>query len=514
MEQLSKIADNIMALLLRQVLTWSLTAVLMIFFLPRHLGDEGLGKITFAIALVTILLVVTNLGTATFTVKQVALDRRRLSDLLWSAYALRLVLGVTVGVAVMFAVHLSTLSAVSKAVLSVFSVTLIVMGLDAAQVAALQGLEEMRRIALAEVANKSTVLVLAAAVLVSDHGVVAYALAVLMGACVGFSVNFSYLARRHLRRPSVRVAAIRYLVIGGLPFLMTGAITQLYGWTDAVILGFMTRDAVVGWLGAARQLIGSLNFVPLAVITAMLPALTRFHAQDRESMRVAVEKGMLAVLTTTVPLAAAFCLLSGDLIGFLRYPSEFQNSAPLLSLMAITLPVTGALMLIGTVVIAADRQKQWAITMALGLVANLALNVPLIALFDRAYANGAIGLALAAVISEAVLIVLGVRLLPAGVIGRPVLLAAVRSVGASLLMVAVMVATRAVIDPGFLPLLALGALVYFAALLALRGVTIGEIRFLLATFTYGRREREEPQPMESGAGLSIGTRVEEGGSVR
>jgi O-antigen/teichoic acid export membrane protein len=166
------------------------------------------------------------------------------------------------------------------------------------------------------------------------------------------------------------------------------------------------------------------------------------------------------------------------------------------------------------VAIAADRQKQWAITMALGLVANLALNVPLIALFDRAYANGAIGLALAAVISEAVLIVLGVRLLPAGVIGRPVLLAAVRSVGASLLMVAVMVATRAVIDPGFLPLLALGALVYFAALLALRGVTIGEIRFLLATFTYGRREREEPQPVESGAGLSIGTRVEEGGSVR
>ena len=101
MRQLAKVADNIVALLVRQVLTWSLTAVLMVFFLPRLLGDAGLGKITFAIAVITVLLVFTNLGTATFTVKQVALDRSRVSDILWHAYALRLVMGLLAGAVVL-----------------------------------------------------------------------------------------------------------------------------------------------------------------------------------------------------------------------------------------------------------------------------------------------------------------------------------------------------------------------------------------------------------------------------
>ena len=169
--------------------------------------------------------------------------------------------------------------------LSIASLTLIVMGLDAAQIAALQGLENMRRIAMAEVAGKATLLALGITVLETGHGVVAYALAMLCGALVGFLVNFSYLARRHLRRPALSRAAARYLIVGGLPFLMTGAIIQFYTWSDTLTLRFLTRDAVVGWYGAANQLYATMNFVPLVIVTALLPALTRFHAQDKATMR-------------------------------------------------------------------------------------------------------------------------------------------------------------------------------------------------------------------------------------
>jgi O-antigen/teichoic acid export membrane protein len=491
MRQLTKVADNIVALLVRQMLTWSLTAILMIFFLPRLLGDVGLGKITFAVALITMLLVVTNLGTATFTVKQVALDRRRLSDLLWSAYAIRLTMGLLVGGIVVLSVHLSPLDGDSKGVLTVASLTLIVMGLDAAQIAALQGLENMRWIALAEVAGKSTLLIVGITVLVTGHGVVAYALAMLVGALVGFLVNLSYLARRHLRRPSLSPAAARYLLVGGFPFLMTGAIMQFYTWSATVMLRVMTWDAVVGWFGAATQLYTTMNFIPLVIITAMLPALTRFHVEDRETMRVAVEKGMLAVLTTAVPVAAACVLLSGDLIGFLRYPSEFQNSIPLLSILALTLPVTGSLMLVGTVVIAADKQKEWAITMGITSIISVALDVPLIVLCERAYGNGAIGVAISTVLSESIMMALGIRLIPRGVLGRPVLLALVRSVTASLAMLAAMGAAKLLFAPGFVPLALLGAPVYFAALLAVRGVTVGELKFLIgAALSKGRAPEE------------------------
>lgn len=491
MRQLAKVADNVIALLVRQVLTWSLTAILMILFLPRLLGDEGLGKITFAVAMITMLLVVTNLGTATFTVKQVALDRGRVSDILWHAYILRLVLGVLVGGAVVLATQMSSLDGDSKRVLSVASVTLIIMGLDAAQVAALQGLEDMRWIAVAEVAGKATLLVTGVAVLVTGHGVVAYALAMLCGALVGFLVNFSYLARRHLRRPSISQAAARYLLVGGLPFLTTGAILQFYAWSDTLALRVLTRDAVVGWYGAASQLYATMNFIPLIIMTALLPALTRFHAEDKETMRVAVEKGMLAVLTTAVPIAAASIVLSGELIGFLRYPPEFRHSIPLLAIQALTLPVTGSLMLVGTVVIAADKQKEWAITMAITSAVSLILDVLLILFFDRVYGNGAIGVSTTAVLCEGLMMALGIRLVPAGVIGRPVLLAAIRSVAASLVMLAVMGAVKLLFAPGLLPLVLVGGPVYLAALLAVRGVTVGELKFLVRAAISRERVAEE-----------------------
>jgi O-antigen/teichoic acid export membrane protein len=491
MRQLAKVADNVVALLVRQVLTWSLTAVLMVFFLPRLLGDAGLGKITFAIAVITILLVVTNLGTATFTVKQVALDSRRVSDILWHAYALRLVMGLVAGAVILLVTHLSGLDNESKWVLSIASLTLIVMGLDAAQIAALQGLENMRRIAMAEVAGKATLLVLGVAVLETGHGVVAYALAMLCGSIVGFLVNFSYLATRHLRRPSLSPAVARYLIVGGLPFLMTGAIMQFYTWSDTLTLRFLTRDAVVGWYGAANQLYATMNFVPLVIITALLPALTRFHAQDRATMRVAVEKGMLAILTTGIPLAAGSLVLSGELIGFLRYPAEFRHSVPLLATLALTLPVTGSLMLVGTVAIAADRQKEWAITVAITSIISLAINIPFIIFFDRVYGNGALGVTIAAVLSEVLMVALGIRLVPAGIMGRSILVGLARCLAASAAMAAVLVGVKMLRDPGFVPLVMLGVAVYFISLLALRGITIAEVKFLLrAALSRGQAAEE------------------------
>lgn len=491
MRQLAKVADNIVALLVRQVLTLSLTAILMIFFLPHYVGDVGLGKITFAVGLYTMLLAVTNLGTDVFTVKQIALDRRRLSDLLWHAYFIRLVLGIVIGGAVALVAHMLPLDSDSKAVLTITSLILIVMGLDQAQVGALRGLENMRWIAVSDVANRSTLLIAGAAVLVTGHGVVAYCLAMLGGTIVSFLINLSYLARCHLQRPSLSAAAARHLLAGGFPFLMTGAILQFYNWSDTLTLRFLTRDAVVGWYGAANQLFGTLNFIPLVITMAMLPALTRFHAEDKETMRLAIDKGMLAVLTTAVPVAAASVILSGDLIRFLHYPPEFQHSIPLLAILALTLPVTGSLMLVGTIVIAADKQKEWAVTMAITAAVSLILDVLLILFFDRAYGNGAIGVSTAAVLSEGLMMALGIRLVPQGVLGRPVLLAAIRSVAASLVMVAVMGAVKLLFAPGFLPLVLVGGPVYLAALLAVRGVTVGELKFLVRAAISTERVAEE-----------------------
>jgi O-antigen/teichoic acid export membrane protein len=503
MKQLSIVVDNIVALLLRQVLTWTLTAILMVFFLPRYLGDEGLGKIVFAVALTTMLLVLTNMGTATFTVKQLALDRSRVSELLWNAYGIRLLSGLLIAGALVSVVHFLALEPDAKAVLYIASATMIVMGLDKAQVAAIQGLENMRWIAAAEVANKATVMVLGIAVLVAGHGVVTYALVLLVGASVSFLVNGSYLGLRYLRWPRFSVGTAMLLIVGGFPFFVTGALGQVYMWADIVVVRLMTRDEVVGWLGAAVQLYTTMNVVPLVIVTAMLPALTRFHAEDRETMRVAAQRSVQAVLITGVPLAMALMLLSGDVIHFLRYPGEFGHSVPLLALLAVNMPVTGTLMIVGTIVIAANRQRQWAIAMLLTTVLSLILDPGLVLVFDRFYGNGAIGAVVTTVIAEGFMISIGLRLMPEGLLDRGMFSILFRALGASLAMVGAMGAAKAVLEPGLVPLALIGAPVYCVALLAAGGVTAGDIKALAGSIL--RREPAAEPPLAGTAATGYAT---------
>jgi O-antigen/teichoic acid export membrane protein len=491
MRQLATVVDNVVALLMRQLLTWTLTAVLMVFFLPRYLGDDGLGKVTFAVSLITMLLVLTNLGTATFTVKQVALDRARVSDLLWNTYAIRALTAVPIAAVVVSVTRLVPLESDAKAVLYLASATMIVMALDKAQVAAIQGLEKMRWIGAAEVANKATVMALGITVLVMGHGVVAYATVLLAGAAMSFAVNGSYLVWRYLRWPRFSRAVVRQLLVGGFPFVITGTLGQIYIWMDVFVVRIMTRDEVVGWLGAATQLYATFNVVPLVIATAILPALTRFHVEDTEAMGTAVRRSIQAVLVTGMPLALALMLLSGDIIHFLHYPQEFNHSVPLLALLAVNVPVTGALMVLGTVVIAANQQKRWAFAMFVTTALTALLDPALVLTFDRWVGNGAIGAVTTTVVSEMVMINLGLRLVPKGLIDRSVVTMLLRALSAALVMVGVMGAAKLLLEPGLVPLVLIGGPTYGLALLANGGVTIGELR-LLTSLAFGRGRAQGP----------------------
>ena len=202
---------------------------------------------------------------------------------------------------------------------------------------------------------------------------------------------------------------------------------------------------------------------------------------------------MQAVLITGIPLAAALMLLSGDVIQFLRYPVEFGHSIPLLAVLAISMPVTGTLMLVGTIVAAANRQKRWAVAMFITTVVALSLDPPFIWAFDRWYGNGAIGAVTTDVISEVFMISIGLRLLPAGLVDRSLSGVLIRALAASSLMVGVMGAAKVLLDPGLIPLVLIGAPVYGVALLAIGGVTIDDLR-ALATSTFRREQAVEPSP--------------------
>jgi O-antigen/teichoic acid export membrane protein len=356
----------------------------------------------------------------------------------------------------------------------------------------LQGMESMGWPALAETASKLLLVMVGVGVLVMGFGVVAYAAVVLVAAIVHFGLIGLYVGRRFPVGLRFDLPAAKGLLAGGAPFLFMAVLLDVYNEIDTVMLRFFTDEAVVGWYSAANRLYRTVDMLPMVLTTALLPTLARLHSTDKDAVVAVVKKSISVGALVIVPLALGMGLLSKEIIATLPYPDSFQNSVPLLSLLALSIPMTTFLILLGTVAIAVDRQRVWAVALGATVALNVLLNLAAIPYFQRVYGNGGIGAALATLLCEGLMVVLGVWLMPKGVIDRRMTMSLLKVGVAGGVMVAI----------GFMArqwglwtpvLVVVTGISYLALVLALRAVSLEEVRFLYTT-ALGRARRKRAAP--------------------
>jgi O-antigen/teichoic acid export membrane protein len=124
---------------------------------------------------------------------------------------------------------------------------------------------------------------------------------------------------------------------------------------------------------------------------------------------------------------------------------------------------------IGTAVLAAGKQRAWSIIQVLCVVVSVVLDPVLVPWFQSRTGNGGIGLCVAAVISESLVIIGGIVLVPRGVLDRSVL----RTVTLTLVSGAAMAAVAFALKGRITPFVAapLAVLTYFAAALVSGAIT-------------------------------------------
>lgn len=472
------IAGNSMVMLGRRAVLWVLSG-LLVLFTPRYLGDEGLGKLAFAQSMVGLFITAMSLGVGQYLIKAIARDRDMIARYLPAAIGMRLVATMLAFAAIALFAHLAGYSGDARTVIFIAAATAIVVSFSHLMASVLYGLENMAWPALAEVAGKLVVVSVGVAVLVQGLGVVPYAMVLLAAAGVNLLLNAGYIARRFSLKVSFEPQAMKALFISGMPFLMMGVIMDVYNQADTVVLRFMTTEAVVGWYAAAVQIYKTLEMVPIVLTTALLPTLSRVHVNSTVSTAGIARKSIVVVGLVIVPLGLGISLLSSEIIRVLPYPEGFTNTVPLLTILALTIPITAFLTVLGTIAVAVDRQKAWALGLLVTVTLNVASNVVAASYFQEHYGNGGIGVALTTLLSEVFMVALGVRLMPRGIITWDMGISLVKVLVAGGVMVAAGLAVRW-LGGGPVPLVAASSVAYCVAVLATRVVTLEDLRFLVA----------------------------------
>ena len=250
------VARNVVVTLATQLLSWGMTFVVTLY-LPRYLGDTGLGAITLAGSFAVVFSLMVSLGTSTVLIKGIARDRARTGELVLAALAVRLPLAVfAVGLgglatgALRYHHDLQVLIWIALAAMA-FGQVNDVLG------SALRGLEEIPRQNAAALLEKVVSSVLTVALVLHRAPLWTFVAVGMVGSLVAFAILLSAI-RPHLTwRERPAWGPVRDLVGAGLPFLTTAVFIAIYGQCDAILLSKMSSVAAIGWYGLAKRLGGT-----------------------------------------------------------------------------------------------------------------------------------------------------------------------------------------------------------------------------------------------------------------
>jgi O-antigen/teichoic acid export membrane protein len=474
----NRILRNVSALGLGQIFTWIASAGL-IGLLPRYLGDENLGKFTAAVSLTDLCGLIAGLGITDFLIKEVAREGEASRSTVLNALAMRLpLILVACGLAALATVLLGY-DALTQHVVLLLCINVALSSVGSVLSGVLQGMQEMRWAALIGAVSKGAVFLLVWYFLVvRGDGVVGVALAWDISNAIGVAGLLLVLCRRRAFGGHVDVRTWRPIFVGSIPFAVWQSALMVYGQVGVILLSLFASDAVVGWHGAAFRIIGIPIFVPVIIASAVFPVLSQSARRDLVEFRSIAQKSLEAILVLTVPMTVGTMAIAEPLLGFLHYPPEFRGSIPSIMILAAHIPLVGAGMIIGNVLNALDRQRLWATTGVVAAVLNPGLNLILIPLADRAFENGAIGVAISTFLTELFMIGMGLWLVRGRAFDRRTLFFGLKCVAASLMMAGVVWALPRDL---FLPIaVIIGGIAYLAISLILGTISRGDIRLVRA----------------------------------
>jgi O-antigen/teichoic acid export membrane protein len=406
-----RVTKNIVGTLATQLLTWAMTA-LVTYFLPRSIGDEGMGKIGISTALVMTIGVFVPLGTSQVIVKEIARDKSKAGPLLAAGFTLRLLLGLLAIPVISLATWAMGYSAEMRWLVLVSVPGMVLFVLNDAFATVYQGREELARFnratlidkvgwgvaVLALVAFKAPLWMIASVAALSGLLTFAYYTA-------GLRELFKTLTLPHL-------SDLKALAITSLPFMGLLVFRTLYGQTDPIVLGAIATEREAGWYTVAFRLVGTAMFFPMALVFALLPTLSRLHHEsDQAGFAGLAQKALDITLLVGLPISAAAIFLAGPVIQLLYGPT-FAPAAPVLAVGGFGMLLYFVTAVLGLLVMAMDRQ---AVQTKSAMIACV-FGIPLCILFSwgghKLWGNAALGAIISDVLVEVYLGIVYWRTLP------------------------------------------------------------------------------------------------------
>jgi O-antigen/teichoic acid export membrane protein len=439
----------------------------MSLVLVRILTPENFGTYAIALAATAFVMHINDVGLIAATVQW----RGKLEEMAPTATVMAFGFSVIVyGVFFVAAEPFARLAGNGDAagVVRVLTFTIVLDGITAVRVGALQRRFESDKISLANLAGFVVNFGVTVALAKSGAGAYSYAWGQVIGG-VAVAALFLYWGKVPTRFGFDRAVA-RKLLAFGIPVAITLGVESIVLNADYVIVGNLLGPAILGFYLIAFNVS---SWVPGIIGTAVryvsISGFSRLSEKDPEVLSRGVATTVPLLVTGLIPIAIVLGVLAEPVITLL-YGTEWSASAPVLGVLMI-LTVLRMLTAFGYDILAgfgATRAGVWVnVGWAIALLPALWLGTHWDGMRGTAIAHSVVALVIAIPLTALALRRIGIRLTP---VGRGL----VRPLAAGAVAIAVCLLLRLVL-PGLLPLLIVDSIVTFVVYFAL-AVPVDQLR--------------------------------------
>jgi O-antigen/teichoic acid export membrane protein len=210
--------------------------------------------------------------------------------------------------------------------------------------------------------------------------------------------------------------------------------------------------------------------IPNIFTIAIFPVLSRQWGKDPAAFPRMLQKSLDAIILAGIPMCIGAFAFAPEIIHLFYGRSMYEPSILLLRIFSIGIPLLYVDFVMGTMLMAADKQKVMTRTAFFAIFANIALNYLMIPWSHAHLGNGGIGSAVATLATELFVMINMVIMMPQSAFEGARISLQVKSIASGVLMLAAITAAREFSVFWILAAL-IGSLVYGAGLWGMRALS-------------------------------------------
>ncbi|HRH32584.1 MAG TPA: flippase [bacterium] len=474
-EKISSIARNTSYFTLALVLQKIISLAYFTMY-ARELGPNDLGQYYFAISVTSIFAIFIDFGLSNILTREIAKHPEKSSDLLGNILTVKLVLAAITFVFLILWTRFWGYGEITRDLIFISAIAMVLDNITSIFYAIARGFHNLKFESIASVIFQLIVLIISVIIINLDLDI-----RWLMFSLVSASLfNLVYSAIIVYKRFKLRVhftwdrVLIRQILWLALPFALYGIFQRFYTFFDSILLFKFAGDRAVGLYQIPFKIIVAIQFLPMAFTASLYPAMSAYWQHNRQQLSITFERAITYSLILGLPIMIGTIALADQIV--LLFKEGYGEAVLPLQISMIAVPFMFLSFPIGSLLNACDRQKRNTINIAIVAFTSALLNIILIPKF------GVMGACITTVVTSALMIVLGLIVVPDIIVMRLHRLGFtfLKIIGSGILMGIVTYIIKAWVPP--LVNIIFASIVYCLALYIFKGFTAEDVKSVWASF--------------------------------